>query len=402
MPEHEKLCNEAVWFTQNMLLGTHGDMDQIAEAIRKIHAHAAASPRREQSTPTYFVEFHHGRHTPGERPPCQFRVSAWHASNTRIDRVCWPGVTYHPGTSRRLRHAADVTDRNGGRSLLAIMLPGLAGDDRHLHRQRGQDLKPAARRARLTNPLAIRIMNYGKYQDDAWTHLPTLGMHYVFLATPAPDQVASVEKRLADHYLRPLVLRGDTDLGRASSVDELAGQLAVVEKMGVKYMFLSPKHTGVSKQVAYERLRRAGDVAREHGVTIVLETHPDLGGTADAHRETMRQIHHPNVRVNFDTGNITYYNQGTDAVTELKKIIDYVATVELKDHNGQYKVWNFPVLGKGVVDFPGVLKVLEEHGFRGPITMEVEGIHGVEMDEAQTKQYIAESVGYIQSLGHFR
>jgi sugar phosphate isomerase/epimerase len=265
-----------------------------------------------------------------------------------------------------------------------------------------QDVQPAAKATRLTNPLAIRIMNYGKYQDDAWTHLPTLGMHYVFLATPAPDQVASVEKRLADHHLRPLVLRGDTDLGRASSVDELAGQLAVVEKMGVKYMFLSPKHTGVSKQVAYERLRRAGDVARKHGVTIVLETHPDLGGTADAHRETMRQIHHPNVRVNFDTGNITYYNQGTDAVTELKKIIDYVATVELKDHNGQFKVWDFPVLGKGVVDFPAVLKVLAEHGFRGPITMEVEGTHGVEMDEAQTKQYIAESVGYIQSLGNFR
>ncbi len=198
------------------------------------------------------------------------------------------------------------------------------------------------------------------------------------------------------------MLRGDTDLGRGSSVDELAGQLAVCEKMGVKYMFLSPKHTGVSKEVAYERLRRAGDVARRHRVTIVLETHPDLGATADDHRETMRQINHPNVRVNFDTGNITFYNKGTDAVTELKKIIDYVATVEMKDHNGQYKVWNFPVLGKGVVDFPAVLKVLEEHDFRGPITMEVEGIHGVEMDEGQTKQYIAESVKYIQSLGNFR
>jgi dTDP-4-amino-4,6-dideoxygalactose transaminase len=42
VPEHEKLCNEAVWFTQNMLLGTHSDMDQIAEAIRKIRAHAGA------------------------------------------------------------------------------------------------------------------------------------------------------------------------------------------------------------------------------------------------------------------------------------------------------------------------------------------------------------------------
>jgi len=39
-PQNDKLCTEAVWFTQNMLLGSRGDMDQIAEAIRKIQAHA--------------------------------------------------------------------------------------------------------------------------------------------------------------------------------------------------------------------------------------------------------------------------------------------------------------------------------------------------------------------------
>lgn len=35
-PQNEKLCAQAVWFTQNMLLGSRTDMDLIAEAIRKI------------------------------------------------------------------------------------------------------------------------------------------------------------------------------------------------------------------------------------------------------------------------------------------------------------------------------------------------------------------------------
>jgi len=39
-PANDKLCDEAVWFMQNMLLGPRTDMEQIAEAIRKIHAHA--------------------------------------------------------------------------------------------------------------------------------------------------------------------------------------------------------------------------------------------------------------------------------------------------------------------------------------------------------------------------
>jgi hypothetical protein len=37
---NDRLCEEAVWLTQNILLGSHRDMEQIAEAIRKIQAHA--------------------------------------------------------------------------------------------------------------------------------------------------------------------------------------------------------------------------------------------------------------------------------------------------------------------------------------------------------------------------
>lgn len=40
-PENDRLCQEAVWLTQNMLLGTHQDLEQIAEALRKLQAHAA-------------------------------------------------------------------------------------------------------------------------------------------------------------------------------------------------------------------------------------------------------------------------------------------------------------------------------------------------------------------------
>jgi dTDP-4-amino-4,6-dideoxygalactose transaminase len=41
-PVNDRLCEEAVWFTQTMLLGSREDMDQIAEAVRKIQRHAAS------------------------------------------------------------------------------------------------------------------------------------------------------------------------------------------------------------------------------------------------------------------------------------------------------------------------------------------------------------------------
>lgn len=45
-PQNDKLSGEqGVWFTQNMLLGTKTDMEQIAEAIRKIQKHAGELAR---------------------------------------------------------------------------------------------------------------------------------------------------------------------------------------------------------------------------------------------------------------------------------------------------------------------------------------------------------------------
>lgn len=44
-PENDRLCQEAVWLTQNMLLGSRNDMEQIAEAVRKLREHAAELTR---------------------------------------------------------------------------------------------------------------------------------------------------------------------------------------------------------------------------------------------------------------------------------------------------------------------------------------------------------------------
>jgi dTDP-4-amino-4,6-dideoxygalactose transaminase len=41
-PENDRLCEEAVWFTQTILLGSRQDMEQIAEAVRKIQRNAAS------------------------------------------------------------------------------------------------------------------------------------------------------------------------------------------------------------------------------------------------------------------------------------------------------------------------------------------------------------------------
>jgi dTDP-4-amino-4,6-dideoxygalactose transaminase len=41
LPQFEKLCSQAVWFGQNMLIGPKENMDIIADAVRRIQKNAA-------------------------------------------------------------------------------------------------------------------------------------------------------------------------------------------------------------------------------------------------------------------------------------------------------------------------------------------------------------------------
>lgn len=251
-------------------------------------------------------------------------------------------------------------------------------------------------------PLAVRLMSYGKYQDTAWTHLPSIGVKYILIPVPEPNAVMEMKKKLEEHNLTAIVIRGETDLSKDSCIHQLEEQFKICAQLGTRYLFLSAKRNDAPKEEVYQRLRSAGEIAEKYNVTLVLETHPDLGTNGDVQVETMNAINHSRVRVNFDTGNITYYNKGTDAVTELKKSVPFVATVEFKDHNGEFETWNFPPLGKGIVNFPEILKILKEHHYNGPITIEFEGIKGVELTEEETKQAIETSVNYLRSLGCFK
>ncbi|MBN2445168.1 MAG: sugar phosphate isomerase/epimerase, partial [Phycisphaerae bacterium] len=84
---------------------------------------------------------------------------------------------------------------------------------------------------------------------------------------------------------------------------------------------------------------------------------------------------------------------------ELRKVLKCVGAVHLKDTNGGYHTWNFPALGRGVVDFRRTFELLDSVDFTGPFTMEIEGIEGEKKSERLICDRIAESLGYLRGLG---
>ena len=100
-PANDRLCEEAVWFVQTMLLAPRKSMEQIAEAVRKIQQHAANWRRRDASTPRA------GSSSPSRCP-------RWRRRRTTPPAASQRGLRRRPSRRSRIRMRRDA------RALLAL------------------------------------------------------------------------------------------------------------------------------------------------------------------------------------------------------------------------------------------------------------------------------------------
>ncbi len=251
----------------------------------------------------------------------------------------------------------------------------------------------------MKNIIACNLGSYRQFGANAYTHLAEIGLTNVEIGVPADDAVDKWQSDLKAHGLTATSLLGRCDVQSETVVTDFQRTLNIANEMDVKVIFVSVHAGETDKRVVYERLRAIGENAEPLDVKVCLETHPDMAHNGDIALETMRGVNHPNIRINFDTGNVYYYNHDVNAVKEVEKIIDYVGAVHLKDTNGGYRTWHFPTLGEGVVDYKAVFQTLNDAGFYGPFTMELEGIEGENLDEAGVQARVADSLQHLKDIG---
>ena len=87
--------------------------------------------------------------------------------------------------------------------------------------------------------------------------------------------------------------------------------------------------------------------------------------------EVIKKINSPWIRINYDTGNVIFYG-GVRPEEDVVAALPYLAHIHLKDKRGGKKVWDFPPIGMGEIDFPRIFEILLEQGYSGPISVEIE------------------------------
>lgn len=250
-----------------------------------------------------------------------------------------------------------------------------------------------------SNTIAVNLASYQRFAEGAFAHLESIGVRHVEIAVPAPDAVEDTRRRLDRHGLSATSLMCPCEL--TEDPETMRPHLEVGRALNVSLFFVSVKAgDALSKPEAYRRLRGRADLAAEYGITLSLETHPDLCENAGEARATLVGAgRHPRLGWNLDTANLYYYNHNIDAVEQARQGADLITSVHLKETNGAYHAWWFPALGEGVVDFAAVFGALGERGFHGPYTLEIEGVEGETLDEAATQDRVARSIEHLRRLG---
>ena len=239
----------------------------------------------------------------------------------------------------------------------------------------------------MNNRLAGHTNSYHTYGlDDALEGIAAAGYRFVELTAVRgwtehvpldadAKTLGNIQRKLNRLNLVPASLSGHSDLTTKEGLQDGLLALDLCERMGIALMntAIGGHSSHDENEAAFmENIGRLADAAADRDIMLGIEVHGDITSSGKKSIPIIDKIGRANVRVNYDTGNVEFYDGGTKAVDDLPVTVPYLVHFHAKDHIGGARHWNFPAPGEGQVDWRRVLEILNEGGYAGPISVEVE------------------------------
>lgn len=197
-------------------------------------------------------------------------------------------------------------------------------------------------------------------------------------------------------------VEGPTTLGivpikyRRRRFKELVNASVFAEKIGVKdiatHVGFLPENPTDSKYIALVKcLTKLCEIYKKRNQNFLFETGQETPVTL---LRTIEKIGTGNVFINFDTANLILYGKA-NSVDAVRVFGKYVRNTHIKD--GFYPTDGMRLgkqvkVGQGLADFPSILRLLDEVGYDGPLTIERE------IDGEEQKRDIIDTVAYLKTI----
>ena len=238
----------------------------------------------------------------------------------------------------------------------------------------------------MQNILAGHTNSYHTYSlDEALAGIAAAGFRFVELSAvrgwteqisldATAADLAEVQAKLAHFGLTPSALSGHSDLTTAAGVALGKQAVDLCVKLGIDLLntAIGGHYSEDEDQDAFMGfIHDLADYAAERDITIGLEVHGEIMANGALSLPVIAEIDRPNVGINYDTANCIFYGD-TLPLDDLRLTVPHLVHVHLKDKIGGPRVLNFPAIGEGEIDFAAVLAVLDEAGYTGPTSVEIE------------------------------
>jgi len=231
--------------------------------------------------------------------------------------------------------------------------------------------------------------------------LSTMGGMSEHLVLDRWQELAPEIKRLSSEY--GLALHAMEQPSQDPATMETAFQAAV--EIGIPIVNCGPggkRDDEVLFQQTVDSLGNLARMAERYGVTLCVKAHvgASIYNTASTLR-VMNAISSPAFGIDMDPSHI--YRAGENPVEAIAAVISRVKHVHIRDCKGRGPSPGAPAMqanGRGDVDLVGYIRVLYEHGYTGPLDLEIIGTKGQGYTLEQCCVIAAESRGHKIGRAH--
>ena len=183
-----------------------------------------------------------------------------------------------------------------------------------------------------------------------------------------------------EDYATPAIIRETggvlPDAAFAAMLARVPAYLALLDELGLDKVsfhagFIPHDLANPRRALMTERLTRLAAAFAEGGKLLLLETGQETAQTLVA---LLDELALPNLRVNFDPGNMLLYSMG-DPIAALETLLPRIAQIHIKDAipSGNPEVWGQEMpAGEGHVDWARFFEILTKAGYAGDLVIERE------------------------------
>jgi sugar phosphate isomerase/epimerase len=153
----------------------------------------------------------------------------------------------------------------------------------------------------------------------------------VVAADAPPEKAKELAKRCRDMGLEPVLMFSGVYPENPNGLAVHKQRILQAGAAGVPQVLTFGHTKGGNHKLWVERFKELGPVAKDNNVLLVVKQHGGETGTGEACAAITREVNHPNVKVNYDAGNVLDY-LGKDPLPDIRVCADEVRSFCIKDH----------------------------------------------------------------------